>query len=92
MGWKECTLLCAYGAYDFRLTLRAPRSEKSAESQSEGGFEAPRRSLLTLGLAVLCNRRQLVGACPHETCLRARGELSRAGVVPRMDMEMDRKA
>jgi hypothetical protein len=60
-SWKVCTLLCVYEAYDFCLTLCAPRSEKSAKRPSEGGFEASRRSLLPWGLAVLRNRRQLAG-------------------------------
>jgi len=38
-SWKECTLLRVYEAYEFCLTLRAPRSEKSAGCPSEGGFE-----------------------------------------------------
>ena len=35
-SWKECTLLRMYEAFEFCLTLRAPRSEKSAERPSEG--------------------------------------------------------
>jgi hypothetical protein len=35
-GWRECTLVRVYEAYEFCLTLRAPRSEKSAERPSEG--------------------------------------------------------
>ena len=50
------------------------------------------RSLLLLGLAVLRNGSQLVGTCSRETCLRARMVLSRAGVVWKMDVEMDREA
>ena len=38
-SWKECPLLCVYEAYEFGLTLRAPRGEKSAERPSESGFE-----------------------------------------------------
>lgn len=35
-SWKECTLLRVYEAFEFCLTLRAPRSEKSVECPSEG--------------------------------------------------------
>jgi hypothetical protein len=41
-SWKECTLLRMYETYEFCLTLRAPRTEKSVERPSEGGFEVLR--------------------------------------------------
>ena len=48
--WKECTLLRVYEAYEFCLTLRAPRSEKSAERPSEGGFEGIEKVFAAVGL------------------------------------------
>jgi hypothetical protein len=38
-SWKQCTLLRVYEVYEFCLMLRAPRSDKSPERPSEGGFE-----------------------------------------------------
>jgi hypothetical protein len=49
-SWKECTLLRVYEAYDFCLTLRAPRSERSAERPSEGGFEGTEKVFAAVGL------------------------------------------
>ena len=49
-SWKECTLLRVYEAYDFCLTLRAPRSEKLAERPSEGGFEGIEKVFAAVGL------------------------------------------
>jgi hypothetical protein len=49
-SWKECTLLRVYEAYDFCLTLCAPRSEKSAERPSEGGFEGIEKVFAAIGL------------------------------------------
>jgi hypothetical protein len=49
-GWRECTLVRVYEAYDFCLTLRAPRSEKSAERPSEGGFEGIEKVFAAVGL------------------------------------------
>jgi hypothetical protein len=49
-SWKECTLLRVYEAYEFCLTLRAPRSEKSAERPSEGGFEGIEKVFAAVGL------------------------------------------
>ncbi|KAI0261410.1 hypothetical protein BGY98DRAFT_1182416, partial [Russula aff. rugulosa BPL654] len=49
-SWKECTLLRVYDAYEFCLTLRAPRSEKSAERPSEGGFEGIEKVFAAVGL------------------------------------------
>jgi hypothetical protein len=48
--WKECTLLRVYEAYEFCLTLRAPRGEKSAERPSEGGFEGIEKVFAAVGL------------------------------------------
>ncbi|KAN0115698.1 hypothetical protein V8E52_006644, partial [Russula decolorans] len=49
-SWKECTLLRVYEAYEFCLTLRAPRTEKSAERPSEGGFEGIEEVFAAVGL------------------------------------------
>jgi hypothetical protein len=49
-NWKECTLLRVYEAYEFCLTLRAPRSDKSAERPSEGGFEGIEKVFAAVGL------------------------------------------
>ena len=49
-SWRECTLLRAYEAYEFCLTLRAPRSDKSAERPSEGGFEGIEKVFAAVGL------------------------------------------
>jgi hypothetical protein len=49
-SWKECTLLRVYEAYEFCLTLRAPRGEKSAERPSEGGFEGIEKVFAAVGL------------------------------------------
>src|SRR5258708_39913593 len=49
-SWKECTLLRVYEAYEFSLTLRAPRSEKSAGRPSEGGFEGIEKVFAVVGL------------------------------------------
>ena len=49
-NWKECTLLRVCEAYEFCLTLRAPRSEKSAERPSEGGFEGIEKVFAAVGL------------------------------------------
>ena len=65
-SWKECTLLRVYEAYEFCLTLRAPRSEKSAERPSEGGFEGIEKVFAAVGLG---------GAV--ETQPARRGKLSR---------------
>jgi hypothetical protein len=47
---KECTLIRVYEAYEFCLTLRAPRSEKSAQRPSEGGFESIEKVFAAVGL------------------------------------------
>jgi len=49
-NWKECTLLRVYEAYEFCLTLRAPRSEKSAERPPGGGFEGIEKVFAAVGL------------------------------------------
>jgi hypothetical protein len=49
-SWKECTLLRVYEAYEFCLTLRAPRGEKSAERPSGGGFEGIEKVFAAVGL------------------------------------------
>ena len=50
-SWKECSLLRVYEAYEFCLTLRAPRSEKSAEQPSEGrGFDGIEKVFAAVGL------------------------------------------
>ena len=49
-SWKECTLLRVHEAYEFCLTLRAPRTEKSAERPSEGGFEGIEKVFAAVGL------------------------------------------
>ena len=49
-SWKECTHLRVCEAYEFCLTLRAPRSEKSAERPSEGGFEGIEKVFAAVGL------------------------------------------
>ena len=49
-SWKECTLLRVCEAYEFCLTFRAPRSEKSAERPSEGGFEGIEKVFAAVGL------------------------------------------
>jgi len=50
-SWKECTLLRVYEEYEFCLTLRAPRNEKSAERPSEGGFEGIENVFAAVGLS-----------------------------------------
>ena len=91
-SWRECTLLRVYEAYEFCLTLRAPRSEKSAECPSERGFEGIEKVFAAVGLGAPRNRRQLAGECSRKTYLSDRTALSRAGVVQQMVMEMVRKA
>jgi hypothetical protein len=49
-SWKGCTLLRMYEAYASCLTLLAPRSEKSAEGPSEGGFEGIEKVFAVVGL------------------------------------------
>ncbi|KAI0267224.1 hypothetical protein BGY98DRAFT_1025624, partial [Russula aff. rugulosa BPL654] len=49
-GWKQCTFLLVYEVYEFCLTLRAPRSEKSTERPSEGGFEGIEKVFAAVGL------------------------------------------
>ncbi|KAI9453375.1 hypothetical protein F5148DRAFT_1277448 [Russula earlei] len=49
-SWKECTLLRVHEAYEFCLTLRAPRAEKSAEHPPEGGFEGIEKVFAAVGL------------------------------------------
>ena len=49
-SWKECTLLRVYEAYEFCLTLRAPRTEKSAENPPGGGFEGIEKVFAAVGL------------------------------------------
>jgi hypothetical protein len=49
-SWKECSLLRVYEAYEFCLTLRAPRSEKSAERPPEGGFDGIEKVFAAVGL------------------------------------------
>ena len=49
-SWRECTLLWVYEAYEFCLTLRAPRSDKSAERSPDGGFEGIEKIFAAVGL------------------------------------------
>jgi len=42
--------LCVYQAYEVFLTLRAPRSDKSAERPSKGGFEGIEKVFAAVGL------------------------------------------
>ena len=49
-SWKECSLLRVYEAYEFCLTLRAPRSEKSAERPEGGGFDGIEKVFAAVGL------------------------------------------
>jgi hypothetical protein len=50
-SWKECTLLRVYEAYEFCLTIRAPRTEKLPErGPSEGGFEGIEKVFAAVGL------------------------------------------
>ncbi|KAF8497822.1 hypothetical protein F5888DRAFT_1613094, partial [Russula emetica] len=49
-SWKECTLIRVYEAFEFCLTLRAPRNEKSAERPSGGGFEGIEKVFAAVGL------------------------------------------
>ncbi|KAH9953468.1 hypothetical protein BC827DRAFT_134941 [Russula dissimulans] len=65
-SWKECTLLRVYEAYDFCLTHRQPRSEKSAEHPPQGGFEGIEKVFAAVGLG---------GAAQSQTARR--GKLSR---------------
>jgi hypothetical protein len=48
-SWKECTPLCVYEEYEFCLTLRPPRSDKSAKRPSEGGFEGIEKVFAAVG-------------------------------------------
>ncbi len=57
-SWKECTLLRVYEAYEFCLTLRAPRSEKSAEQPPAGGFEGIEKVFAAVGLGGAAQSQQ----------------------------------
>ena len=50
-SWKECTLLRVQEAYDFCLTLRAPRQAQVQEKQpQEGGFDGIEKVFAAVGL------------------------------------------
>ena len=51
-SWKECTLLRVLEAYEFCLTLRAPRTTQTttAAQPSEGGFEGIEKVFAAVGL------------------------------------------
>jgi hypothetical protein len=51
-AWKECTLLRVLEAYEFCLTLRAPRTTQTttAGQHSEGGFEGIEKVFAAVGL------------------------------------------
>lgn len=50
-SWKECTLLRVQEAYDFCLTLRAPRQAQVAGQQpQEGGFDGIEKVFAAVGL------------------------------------------
>ena len=67
-SWKECTLLRVQEAYDFCLTLRAPRQAQVQEKQpQEGGFDGIEKVFAAVGLG---------GAATQPTPAR-RGMLSR---------------
>ncbi|KAF8261984.1 hypothetical protein EI94DRAFT_1809524 [Lactarius quietus] len=67
-SWKECTLLRVQEAYDFCLTLRAPRQAQVAGQQPpEGGFDGIEKVFAAVGLG---------GAAAPPTPAR-RGMLSR---------------
>ncbi|KAI0299996.1 hypothetical protein B0F90DRAFT_1926006 [Multifurca ochricompacta] len=48
--WKECTLLRVQEAFDFCLTLRAPRPTQEAGKPSEGGFDGIEKVFAAVGL------------------------------------------
>ena len=91
-SWKGCTLLRVYEAYEFCLTLSAPRIDKSAERPPEGGFEGIEKVFAAVVLGDAANRSQFAESRSRKTYLSDRTALSRAGVVQQMNMEMDRKA
>lgn len=50
-SWKECTLLRVQEAYDFCLTLRAPRQAQVAgQHPQEGGFDGIEKAFAAVGL------------------------------------------
>ena len=57
-NWKECTLLRVYEAYEFCLTLRAPRIEKSAERPPGGGFDGIEKVFAAVGLGGAAQAQQ----------------------------------
>ena len=50
LGWKQCTFLLVYEAYEFCLMPCAPRSDKSAGRPSEGGLEGIEKVFAAVGL------------------------------------------
>src|SRR5258708_5899913 len=69
--------------------LRVVRSRPGVPPKVDS--KVSRRSLLSLGSAVLRNHSRLAGACSRETYLRAPMALRRGGAVRQMDTEMGRK-
>jgi len=68
-SWKECTLLRVQEAYDFCLTLRAPRQAQVAGQQpQEGGFDGIEKVFAAVGLG---------GAATEQPPQARRGMLSR---------------
>jgi len=93
LGWKQCTFLLVYEAYEFCLMLCVPRSDKSAGRPSEGGLEGIEKVFAAVGLGGAAQpppaRRGLLS---RELLKSPNGAQSRAGAVRGMDMETDRKA
>jgi hypothetical protein len=85
-SWKECTLLPVYEAYEFCLTLREPRSVKSAERPPEGRFEGIEKVFAVVGLGGAAQPQ------PPRRSMFLREPEWRAGAVRQMDMETNRKA
>ncbi|KAI9456816.1 hypothetical protein BJY52DRAFT_1187652 [Lactarius psammicola] len=69
-SWKECTLLRVQEAYDFCLTLRAPRQAQVAGQQPQegGGFDGIEKVFAAVGLG---------GAATQQPPQARRGMLSR---------------
>ena len=76
--WKECTLLRVYEAYEFCLTLHAPRSDKLAERPSEGGFKGIEKVFAAVGLGGAAQPQPARRGMLSEDLFEARMALSRS--------------
>ena len=92
LGWKQCTFLLVYEAYEFCLMLCAPRSDKSAGRPSEGGLDGMEKVFAAVGLGGAAQpppaRRGMLSRDLFESPSGAQSRRSSAG----NGMETDRKA